>query len=285
MKVFLIILAVIVVLIVLIMLISAEFTVIFDNGWTTKIRILFIEKDIQLSKLLSFLVAPDKAGQEAAEKSKEKKKKKGKTDDGQDSGEADKAGDKADKSADKEEKTQQEQVEEKTADSSAADSSLETTAKVNESAEGEEKEDKKKDKKKDGEPKKKSPIQKILDEDGVVGLLLLVSNLLQTVNTAVTTLIKGLHIYSLYVKMIIGGGDAATIAEKYGAICGWYYPIKGIIMNQMKVDNYDDLITPDFIAPRSEYEFQFIGSISVGLLVKMLLRAAKTFLVNYIKNK
>ena len=73
MKVFLIVLAVIVLLIILILCISAEFTIIFDNGWTTKIRVLFIEKDIKLSKLLSFLIAPDKAGKEAAEKSKEKK--------------------------------------------------------------------------------------------------------------------------------------------------------------------------------------------------------------------
>ena len=85
--------------------------------------------------------------------------------------------------------------------------------------------------------------------------------------------------------MIIGGGDAASIGDKYGSICSWYFPLKGLIMNQMKVDNYDDLIIPDFIAPRSEYEFQFIGSISVGLLVKVGLKAGKVFLVNFIKNR
>ena len=46
--------------------------------------------------------------------------------------------------------------------------------------------------------------------------MLLVSNLLETVNTAVVTLFRGLHIYSLYVKMIIGGGDADEIARSYG---------------------------------------------------------------------
>ena len=85
--------------------------------------------------------------------------------------------------------------------------------------------------------------------------------------------------------MIIGGGDAASVAEKYGSICSWYYPLKGVITTQMKVDNYDDLIEADFIAPRSEYELQFIGSISVGLLVKVGLKAGKVFLVNFIKNK
>ena len=64
--------------------------------------------------------------------------------------------------------------------------------------------------------------------------------------------------------MIIGGGEAGDIGQKYGAICGIYYPIKGFILNGMKVDQYDDYIVPDFIAPASEYEFQFIGSINVA---------------------
>ena len=264
MKVFLIVLAVIILLLILILSISAEFTVIFDNGWTTKIRILFIEKDIKLSQLLSFLVAPDKAGQEAAEKSKEKKRKgKSKDEQGQDDSSSDKGDVQSAQSVNEQEKTEEKRIE------------VEDAPEENEG----------KYEKKDEKPKKKNPIEKIIDEDGVVGILLLVSNLIQTVNTAATTLIKGLHIYSLYVKMIIGGGDAASIAEKYGAICGWYYPLKGIILNQMKVDRYDDLLVPDFIAPRSEYEFQFIGSISVGLLAKVGLKAVKTFLVNYIKNK
>ena len=262
MKVFLIILAVIVVLVALILSISAEFTIIFDNGWTTKIRVLFIEKDIELSKLLSFLVAPDKAGKEAAEESKKKKKKGKQKDERQDAPPSDKDDIQSAEVVSSEEKTEEKHVE---------------AEKVEEVAQDVKKEEEK--------PAKKNPIKKILDEEGVVGILLLVSNLIQTANTAITTLIKGLHIYSLYVKMIIGGGDAATIAEKYGSVCSWYYPLKGMITTQMRVDEYDDLIIPDYIAPRSEYEFQFIGSISVGLLVKVGLKAAATFVVNYIKNK
>ena len=59
MKIFLIVLAVIVVIFAIILSLSAEVTVVFDNGWHTKVKVLFIEKDIQLSKVLSFLVAPE----------------------------------------------------------------------------------------------------------------------------------------------------------------------------------------------------------------------------------
>lgn len=134
-------------------------------------------------------------------------------------------------------------------------------------------------------PKKPNYFQQLWDKDGVIGYLLLISNLVETASSAVTTLFRGFHIYSLYVKMIIGGADAADIAEKYGTLCSFYYPVKGMILNGMKVDQYDDYIQPDFIAPRSEYEFQLIGSLSVGLLVRMLLRAGIVFLKNFIKDK
>ena len=65
MKVLLIILAIIVVLIIIILSLTAEFTIIFDNGWTTTIKILFFEKDIEISKLLSFVLFPEKAAEEA----------------------------------------------------------------------------------------------------------------------------------------------------------------------------------------------------------------------------
>ena len=53
----------------------------------------------------------------------------------------------------------------------------------------------------------------------------------------------------------------------------------------MKVDRYDDYIQPDFIAERNEYEFQLIASMSVGLVLKIGIKAGFTFLLNLIKNK
>lgn len=241
MVVFLIVVAVLVLIFAFILSLSAELTVIFDNGWTTRIKVLFFEKDIELSKILSFVLFPEKAAAEVAEERK-----------------ADKA------EVNKSEKEAEEVV--------AKKSDTQPTASENT------------DNKEKKEPKP-NMIKKILNEDGIVGILLLVSNLLQTAGSAINTLIKGLHIYSLYVKIIVGGGDAADIAQNYGTISGIYYPIKGLISTSMKVDQYDDYITADFIAPSSEYGFQFIGSINVALLLKVGLKAGKVFIVNLIKNK
>ena len=252
-----IILDVIVLLLAIILSLSAEATVIYDNGWHTTAQVLFIKKDVELSKILNFVLFPDKAGKEAAEKQKEKKKNK-----------ADSA-----KPVIQENKEEIKQVTEPKNDKKETNDNSEVKV------------ESEKPKTEPNQQPKKNPIAKIIDEDGIVGIMLLASNLVETLNTAVITLFKGLHIYSLYVKMIVGGADADEIARAYGRICGFYYPLKGMILNGMKVDQYDDYIQPDFIAPANEYGFQLIASINIALILKIGIKAGAKFLVNLIKNK
>ena len=73
MKVFLIIVAVLAVIIIAILSLSASVTLVYDKGWHTKIQILFIEKDIVLSKILSFVLFPEKKGRRRIRKAKIKR--------------------------------------------------------------------------------------------------------------------------------------------------------------------------------------------------------------------
>lgn len=250
MTVFLIIVAVLAVIIAFILSLSATFTVVYDKGWHTKIKVLFIEKDIILSDLISFILFPEKKAQDATDQRKDKK-------------EAKKA-----------------KAAEKTEEPAAEPSKAEFTVKSDEK-----KAQEKKPAQKQPEQKKTNPIKKMWDEEGIVGILSFASNLLETANSAVLTIFRGLHIYSLYVMILVGGPDADMIARSYGTLCKYYYQVKGLILNGMKVDQYDDYIQPDFIADRTEFEFQFIGSISVGLLLKAVLKAGIVFLKNFINNK
>lgn len=259
---FLIILAVLAVIVIAILSLSATLTLVYDKGWTTKVKVLFFEKDIVLSEILSFILFPEKKARDVADKDKKKKNKKAK-------------------------KTKEP---EKTVD--APDK-----AEIVEIIEGEDgptavfkvEDDKKKaveeEKKQPPQKKKTNPIKKLWDDEGIVGILSLISNIMETANSAVITLFKGLHIYSLYVMILVGGSDADMIARSYGTLCKYYYPVKGMILNGMKVDNYDDYIQPDFIAPSTECEFQLIASINVGLILKVALKAGFIFLKNLIKNK
>ncbi|MCI5515306.1 MAG: DUF2953 domain-containing protein [Oscillospiraceae bacterium] len=236
MKVFLIILAVIVVIFAVILSLSAEVNIVFEDKWTTRVRVAFIEKEVSLSKILNFLLFPEKAAAEVSEETKDKSSEK--------------------KSSEKKDKPSSESFDSKEKEEAPAK-----------------------------EEPKPNYIKKIWDDEGFVGIMLLFTNLIETVNSAVTTLFRGLHIYSLYVKMIVAGYDAADCARSYGKICGIYYPLKGMILNGMKVDMYDDYVQPDFIAPKSEYGFQLIASINVALVLKIALKAGKVFVVNLIKNK
>ena len=218
MKVFLIIVAVLAVIIIAVLSLSATVTLVYDKGWHTKVQILFIEKDIVLSKILSFILFPEKKAEQVVKESDEKKKS-------------------------KKDSTPQEK------------------------------------------PAKANPIKNLWDTQGIVGMLDLFTNLAETANNAVLTLFRGLHIYSLYVMILVGGGDADLIARAYGTLCKYYYPLKGIILNGMKVDNYDDYIQPDFIADRTEFEFQLIASINVKLILKVGIKAGIIFIRNLIKNK
>lgn len=255
MKVFLIIVAVLVVIIALICSLSATVTLVYDKGWHTKIQVLFIEKDIILSEILNFILFPEKKAKDVAEESKKKKQEK------------------------------KEKVSEQRPASAVpkADTESRKTETVNQKDENISEENKPAEN--PPAKKKSNPIKKMWDEEGIVGILSFVSNLLETANSAISTLIRGLHIYSLYVMILVGGGDADMIARSYGTLCKYYYPVKGMILSAMKVDNYDDYIQPDFIADKTEVEFQFIGSISVGLLLKVALKAVFVFLKNLIKNK
>lgn len=256
MKVFLIVLAVIVVIFALICSISATFTIIYDKSWTTKIKILWIEKDIKLTKILSFILFP----KENAERIKAEKA-------AQNEGAVDKSEGNASAKAVQAEPVE---AEKKPVQSTQKEQTVQSTPEAN--AE-----------KAPQKQKKPNYIESLWNKEGIVGIMELVSNMLQTASSALRTLFKGFHIYSLYVKIIVGGNDAAEIAQAYGRIASYYYPVKGIIANGMKVDNYDDCIFADYLAPANEFEFQFIGSISVGLLLRVALSAGKTFLVNLIK--
>lgn len=134
-------------------------------------------------------------------------------------------------------------------------------------------------------PKKPGYLQSLYQEEGICGILSLVSTLLSTAGAAVSRLFKDLYISDLYVKIITGGNDAAQIAQSHGRTCALYYPLIGVVRNGMKVANYQEIIYADYLAPQTETEMNLVISLSVKNLFGILLSAGKTFLVNFIKNK
>ena len=154
MTTFLIIVAVLALIIIGICSVSATVTLVYDKGWSTRVKVLFFEKDIVLSEILSFVMFPQKKAQEVSDKKKAEKAEK----------------------AEQKQKAEQAKPAEKTKTETASQPAEEQNN--NPVPKTEEKKD---------APKKSNPIKKLWDDEGIVGICSLVSNLLETANSAILT--------------------------------------------------------------------------------------------------
>lgn len=259
MTAFLIVMAVIVAVFAFILSIRTTFFITYDNGWSTRIKVLFFEKDIKLSELLNFVLFPKETAEVVAENKKSKKQKQAS-------------------------ETKSDNPSDKTTVSSVPD---ETQNNELENTPSKSDENTEKSNEKNQTPAQQKPnfIKNIYDKDGICGIMGLVSTLYYTVVSALSTLIKDFYISKLYVKIITGGNDAAEIAKTHGRVCSVYYPFIGAVRNGMKVKNYEEEIYADFLAPYTETGLDLVISLSVKNLLGIVLSAGKTFLVNFIKNK
>ncbi|MDE6722893.1 MAG: hypothetical protein K2J55_01725, partial [Eubacterium sp.] len=185
MIVFLIILAVIIVIISAILSVSATFTITYDSSWKTTVKVLWIDKEIELSEILSFVLFPEKKAQETKNDLKKKASEKTNSD------------------------------------------KTENASEIEESSSNQE--DSKNNHSVKAKPQKENYIKTIWKNEGIVGIMSFATNLFESASNAILTLFRGFHIYSLYVKILIGGSDAADIAQAYGRVCKYYYPLKGMV--------------------------------------------------------
>ena len=268
MTAFLIVLAILVVIFAFILSIRATFFITYDNGWSTRVKVLFFEKDIKLSELLSFVLFPKETAEAAADNKKSKKQK-----------QVNETEEKNEKSVETEKSVEKSTATELTGEETGTGSHRNSSESNNETTQ------QTSDKKEKPTKQKPNFIKEIYDKDGICGIMGLVSTLYYTVVSAMTTLIKDFYISQLYVKIITGGSDAAEIAKNHGRVCSFYYPFIGAVRNGMKVKNYEEEIYADFLAPYTETGLDLVISLSVKNLLGIVLSAGKTFLVNFIKNK
>lgn len=152
-------------------------------------------------------------------------------------------------------------------------------------------------KKKEKPPKKKKPAASKQDEaekgpnkylhdiylkDGIAGIFELVSNIAQTLSTAVVAFFRHFIINELYVDICITGQDAEDTGREYGHLIGVYYPLIGVIRNGMTVKKYEENIYADFLGIQNSHDIYFRGSIRVVHLLGLAFATVKTFLVNII---
>ena len=117
---------------------------------------------------------------------------------------------------------------------------------------------KKKEKKKkpeSEEDKKDKPVKEPKDNpfltfyrnNGVDGVIDLVKRLSVSLGGMFRRIYRAFTIEDLAVSLLVGAGDSAETALKYGRTCAVFYPAIGFVVDNMRVRKYSAEVSPDFI--------------------------------------
>lgn len=143
--------------------------------------------------------------------------------------------------------------------------------------------DVKKEPKKDSKPKKeKKPnlIKKFYENQGLTGLIELISATASAVNGVFKRIFKSIVIDSMHIAMRVTGEDSAKTAVNYGEVCAAVFPAMGFICSTIRVKKYRIDISPDFIGSENKAYFSAV----VTVIPIKIINAAVIFLFQVLFN-
>lgn len=125
---------------------------------------------------------------------------------------------------------------------------------------------KKEKKKKKEKPKKEEPQTKdetvkepkdnmfvnFYHNNGIDGVIELLKRLGAALKGTFRRIFKAFTIEELYISMLVGAGDSAATAEKYGRVCSAVYPALGFVVDTMRVKKYSIDVNPNFMGGKSK---------------------------------
>ena len=106
------------------------------------------------------------------------------------------------------------------------------------------------------EEKKENFLKTFYNNQGVSGILELVSNVASALGKLSRGFLRSLIISKLHIRISVTEADAAGTAIKYGKICSALYPSLGYICSVMKVRNYKVDVWADYCGEKSFGEIE-----------------------------
>ncbi|NLX94475.1 MAG: DUF2953 domain-containing protein [Clostridiales bacterium] len=144
-----------------------------------------------------------------------------------------------------------------------------------------EKKEDSKDNKKDKKPKKAkkpNPLKKFYENQGMTGVIDLISATASVVNGRFKRIFKSVVINSLVIAMQVTGEDSAKTAMNYGEVCAAVFPAVGLMCSTMRVKRYKINITPDFIGSENKAYFSAV----ISVIPIRIVNAAIIFLFQFL---
>lgn len=150
--------------------------------------------------------------------------------------------------------------------------------------------DEEKDEDKEEEPKEKGDnfIKVFYDNQGVSGMLNLISSIVSKLKKGLHKMGKSFYIRKLWLRINVAEGDSAATAVKYGKICAGVYPSMGYILDCVNSKNCSVKVQPDFLGNKTVGAFDLhlfvIPSKLIGSAIKMGLSLGIEILKVFISN-
>lgn len=144
------------------------------------------------------------------------------------------------------------------------------------------------DKEKDKEKKSGDNIfVRFYKNNGVSGVVELLGRIKEVLGGMCSSIAKAFTIEEIFISLLVGAGDSAETAIKYGKTCAEVYPVMGYIVDNMRVKKYNIEVNPDFINGRNKARLH--GTVSVvpqqliNALVVTLFKFIFKVIIKFIK--
>ncbi len=155
------------------------------------------------------------------------------------------------------------------------------------------KEEKPKEEEEKSKEKKPNPILEMVKANGFDGMMAVIGKLGKVLGLYGGKICKSIVFDEIDLHIIVGTGDSAATAIKYGETCQKVYPVFGFICNNNLVRKYDIMVEPDFLANRTEGEFFMDMNITLrkiinatfGMVFRLLFGVVLKFVVGGSKRK
>ena len=135
---------------------------------------------------------------------------------------------------------------------------------------------------------KENFIKTFYNNQGVAGILELISNIAQKLGSGLKGIGRSFYIRRLWLRINVADGDSANTAIKYGKMCSAVYPAMGYILSIVHSKNCSVKVQPDFLGNKTEGAFslhlatipsQLIGA-TVVMGIKLVIELVKVFISN-----
>lgn len=136
----------------------------------------------------------------------------------------------------------------------------------------------KEEKKKEPKEKKDNILKKFYNNQGITGIIDLVSDLLSSLGGLSKRLTKAIVFDKFNLSIAIASDDSAKTAMQYGRACAALYPALGEIFSLVKVNNHKIDVNADFIGEKSSGSFNFV----IGIYPIIALWAILVLLVELV---